>query len=91
MLEKNIVKRIMARLKDEGFFCIKIHGSEYQMAGLPDVLALKDGRAYWLEVKRPGGKATALQLRMIEKLKECGCVAGVVYSVEDARRLVGVE
>ena len=91
MLEKNIVKRIMASLKEDGFFCIKIHGSEYQMAGLPDVLALKGGRAYWLEVKRPGGKPTPLQVRMIEKLKGFGCVAGVVFSVEEAKELVNGE
>ena len=88
MLEKHIVQKIMRWLRANGFWCVKIHGGEFQQAGLPDVLAIRDGRACWFEVKRPGGKATPLQARTIAILKEYGCTAGVVYSIEDVVRLL---
>ena len=40
--------------------------------GIPDLLALKDGKALFLEVKRPNTKLTKLQEYRIQELKKQG-------------------
>lgn len=83
--EKSIVAKGMAEAKRLGYFCIKIHGNQYQMAGIPDVLCLRDGRAYWIEFKRPGEQPTKLQVHRMKQLEEAGCPTTVACSVGDVR------
>jgi hypothetical protein len=52
-------------------------------AGTPDVLAIKDGRALFVEVKRPGKRPTARQEAMMETLRGYGARCLVATSVED--------
>ncbi len=52
-------------------------------AGTPDVLAIKDGWALFVEVKRPGNKPTARQEAMMETLRSYGARCLVATSVED--------
>lgn len=50
--------------------------------GVPDrIIVLPGGRIYFVEVKRPGGKARPEQLVQIEALRNLGCQA---YVVDDA-------
>lgn len=62
---------------------MKIHGGPYQVAGIPDILAIKNGFAYWYEVKKPGADASALQLQRIKELRQAGCVAEVVSTLAE--------
>ena len=51
--------------------------------GVPDrIIILPGGRVGFLELKRPGGKATKLQLHWIKTLDGLGCVAGVADTKE---------
>lgn len=83
--EASIVAKGMAEAKRLGFFAIKIHGNQYQMAGIPDVLCLRGGRAYWIEFKRPGEEPTKLQVHRMRQLEEAGCLTTVACSVGDVR------
>jgi len=47
-----------------------------------------DGRAIYLEVKTPTGKASAEQLNFIKQMQATGAIAGIVRSVEDAKTLI---
>jgi hypothetical protein len=51
--------------------------------GIPDLLAIKDGRATFYEVKRPGGVVSELQKFRIKELNNYGCIALVVTSIEE--------
>lgn len=73
-----------------GWYPIKIHGSAYQLSGLPDVLALKGGVAVWLEVKRHGESTTRIQEHRMRELEEAGCIAAVVRSPAEAAAVLGV-
>jgi hypothetical protein len=53
--------------------------------GLPDVLVIKEGRAAWMEVKRPGEDPTRIQEHRMRELAKVGCPVTVVRSVGDAR------
>jgi hypothetical protein len=53
--EGAITASILRWLRTLGW-AVKLHGSAWQQAGLPDILAVIDGRTYFLEVAaRRGG------------------------------------
>ena len=71
-------KIVAAKLKAEG-----------AKAGVPDLCIIKDGMAFFLEIKRPksttGGKGrlSPAQKEMIGRIEEAGGEVKVVYSVAD--------
>ena len=81
MSERELTKSIISLLTRAGFWTLKIHGGPYQMSGIPDILGIRNGRAYWLEVKVPGNTASKIQARRIDELRAVGCVAEVVDSI----------
>lgn len=92
-LEKVIVGQIVKALKAYGVGWVwKTHGNPYQTSGVPDILCIapSTGRFVGIEVKRPDGygKATPLQLRQLENIREAGGVAGIATSVDEALALV---
>jgi len=52
-------------------------------AGVPDILFIWKGRAYWVEVKAPKGKLSVSQIECQMDLKQAGCEVATVRSVED--------
>lgn len=82
--EAAIVASILSALRARGAWCVKIHGGMYQSAGIPDIIGVSDGRFFGLEVKRPGGKATQLQLLTIRRIREAGGIGAVVTSIDEA-------
>lgn len=58
--------------------------------GFPDLFGFRksDGKAVFIEVKTPKGRASKEQLRFIEKMIADGAIAGICRSVQDALRLV---
>jgi len=67
---------------------MKNHGNAYSVKGLPDVLVIKDGRAAWMEVKRPGEDPTRIQEHRMRELSRSGCPVTVVRSAGDAREFL---
>ena len=89
MLEKDIVRNIMAYLKTvPGCFCWKEHGGMYGTAGIPDIVACINSRFYGFEVKTESGRTTKLQDATIRKINNAGGTALVVRSVEDVRNAI---
>lgn len=86
--EKTIVANVIAEARRLGWWSVKIHGNAYQLAGLPDVLVIKDGRAAWMEAKRPGEEPTRIQNHRMRELIGAGCPCAVVRSAGDAREFL---
>ena len=84
-LERVIVKSVIATAKSMGWWAMKNHGSVYSLVGLPDVLVIKDGRAAWMEVKRPNEHPTKVQVHRMGELVAAGCQCAVVRSAIEAR------
>ena len=83
--ESSIVAAIVRAAKESGWWVMKIHGGPHQLAGVPDLLCLRQGRAVFLEVKQPGKKATPLQFaRMKEIETQGGATCQVVTCREEA-------
>jgi hypothetical protein len=53
-------------------------------AGVPDVIVVKDGRTYALELKSPGGRLTAAQNAAHAALRAAGATVVTSYSLDDA-------
>jgi hypothetical protein len=87
-LEKTIVANVMAQGRALGFWVTKFHGNAYTMSGVPDVLMVKNGRAFWLECKRPGEEPTKIQLHRMRELSAAGCPVAVVTSAAEARHFL---
>jgi len=88
-LERTIVKSILAYLNGSpNCLARKRWGGGMGVAGDPDITGCLRGRHFELEVKRPGAKPTALQLKRLEEWRRAGAVVGVVESLEQVRALL---
>jgi|SRR5215831_30123 len=88
--EARLVAHVLLRLTENvGGYFVKIHGSPYQRAGLPDILGCVEGLFFGLEVKLPGEKPTPLQEYEMKAIRTLGKGhAAVVTSPEQAVSLV---
>jgi VRR-NUC domain len=55
-------------------------------AGVPDIIAIKDGRAHCLELKAPGGRLTDAQRAAHEALRAAGAEVATADNIDDALR-----
>ena len=88
ILESTIQTKIIKWLKSEGYFVTKLMGTSTN--GIPDVLAIKDGRTLFVEVKRPGREADPLQAYRIQELNDYGVLAFVSHSVEETKSRIKI-
>ena len=70
ILESKRQAKIIAKLKTEGWFVIKLITTSCN--GIPDIMALKGGKAMFIEVKQPDGKLSELQNVRIGQLLALG-------------------
>ena len=82
--ESAIVAGIVRAAKKIGFWSMKIHGGPFQRAGVPDILLIRDGRAYWIEAKRPGCYPTPIQSSVMRELERAGSRCTVATCAGDA-------
>ena len=88
--ESKLSRRIMEALRLEGYFCFKVHGSEYMMAGLPDIIVCAEGKFIGLEVKMPSARSNVSPVQRLvhTKIEHAGGVARVVCSPPEALAVV---
>lgn len=58
--------------------------------GFSDLFGVRisDGKAVFIEVKAPSGRATVRQLHFISRMRAAGAVAGICRSAEEAVQLI---
>jgi Holliday junction resolvase len=88
MLEKVIQQQILTGLRSAGWKAWKNQQGRFGTNGIPDLTAMKDGTVVYLEVKRPGEKATKLQAITIRDIQAHGVPAGIVSSLEETWELI---
>lgn len=87
--ESAITKSILNALnKLDGCRAIKVYGGGMGRQGQPDITGCIHGRRFDLEVKRPGEKPTALQVKEMASWLAVGSVVAVVHSKEEALSVV---
>lgn len=82
--ESRLQRQIQIALKDRGAFVFKVHGSEYMMAGLPDLIVCYRGMFVGMEVKMPEGKQSERQKYIQAQVNSAEGICRVVRSVRDA-------
>jgi len=70
MKESKIQSKIIKRLEKEGWEVIKLIRTS--MIGIPDLMALKDGKCKFIEVKQTIGILSEIQKLRIKQLKSRG-------------------
>lgn len=70
MKESIIQSNIKRKLEISGWFVTKL--LQTTTNGIPDLLALRDGRVVFIEVKQPGKKPTILQSYRHEQIRKKG-------------------
>lgn len=88
MREAIIQSQIKRYLEANGWLVIKL--IQTTMNGIPDLMALKNGRTVFIEVKQPGKKPTELQQYRIEKLQGAGFEAFCATSLQDVSNFFAV-
>ncbi len=96
MTEHDIQNDIRIKLSELGYCVFRVNVGRFKTedgrwfdTGLPkgfsDLMAVKDGKVYFLEVKTDKGKASKEQLNFLAVMRDrYGCVTAIVRSVEDA-------
>lgn len=82
--ETNLVGHMMDWLVAGGGWWVKIHGSPFQRAGIPDIIGCYKGRFTAIEAKIEGNSPTLIQQEVMKLLKQAGARVGVAYTVEEA-------
>lgn len=86
--ERALRTRVIKALRGRGCVVYSQVAGLGGLAGRPDLVACVQGRFVALELKRPGGRPTPLQLRRLDEVRAAGGIAAVVHSVEDALRTI---
>ncbi len=88
--EAKLSRRIMDALRAEGHFAFKVHGSEFMMAGLPDIIVCANGQFIGLETKMPQsrGNVSPRQTYVHSQIQNAGGIAQVVCSPQEALNVV---
>lgn len=71
------VKAFLDGLSHTWYF--KVWGGGMQKRGIPDIIGIKNGRFFALELKASDGCPTALQKRNIKLIKKVGGYAVIVW------------
>ena len=99
--EHDIQNEIRLALSERGYCVFRINSGKVKMAdgrwfdvgvpkGFSDLMAIKEGRAFFIECKNEIGRPSAEQLNFIKQMQtRYGCRAGIARSVEDALKIVG--
>ena len=86
--EAKVSTRIMKKWREMGAFCYKVHGSEFQVAGVPDISGTFEGFSVWCETKMPGNHTSLVQDVRINQIRSAGGHVVVAYSVADAVQML---
>ena len=98
--EHDIQSSIRLALSQHGYCVFRANVGKVRMdngrwfdTGLPkgfsDLFAVKSGRIYFIECKRPGGHIRPEQIHFLDIMRtRYGCRGGIAYSVDDALRIV---
>ena len=84
-LERDIQASLIKQYEAQGYIVVKLILTN--LTGIPDLLLLKDGKASFVEVKRPGQKPRPLQEYRIKQLQQFGFEVRVEDGQEQMKQL----
>lgn len=88
--ESTLHRNIKKYAEDRGAYVVKVWGGGFQEGGIPDLIIAINGIFIGMEVKVGRGKPSLLQLDHILSINEAGAIGVVVWSMEEAARVIDV-
>jgi len=99
MKESNLMKEIELYVSSLGHIPLRMNTGVFKtndnriikcgIKGMSDLLIiLRGGKSCWIETKVHPRKPTPEQLNFIRIMREMGALAGVVYNLEDLKKLL---
>jgi len=85
-LESCVQREIIAYLESCGWYVVKL--IQTNKNGICDLLIVREGKCIFVEVKRPGARARALQEYRMNELIQHGATAFVTHSVEEVKTVL---
>lgn len=81
LLERDLERYFSMQCKKRGLMTLKLHVRFSR--GWPDrVVLFPNGKLIWVELKRPGGKPTPLQIKTIDQMQQYGQMVHIIDSKE---------
>lgn len=77
--EKSFENKVKAFLNEQNCWVLKTWSNGVQRSGVPDLLVCCNGYFVGVELKAPNGKPSELQLWNVDKIREAGGIAIVLY------------
>ena len=90
MTETTLKTNIVKWLRANGFWAKRMPSNHMTGAGFTDILAIKHGLAFCLEVKLPGKNPTRMQEHVMSQLAAHGANVAVVRSVDEVSAYVAM-
>jgi Holliday junction resolvase len=81
MSEAKLQAAIREKLEAKGYMVVKLIKTSCN--GIPDLMCLKHGKVYFIEVKTPVGVVSELQKYRIEQIEKQGFLVFVVRDIKD--------
>lgn len=102
MTEHNFQNKVRLELSKRGYLSFRTNVGKVKMqdgrwfdTGLPkgfsDLMILKDGKAYFIELKIGKNKPSPAQINFINQMKKNGFNAGVAWTMEDVYKILEVD
>ena len=76
--EKQFENKLKKYLKSKGIWHVKYFANSFTPVGIPDVLAVVNGKFVAIELKAEKGKTSPLQDYNIKEIQRCGGIAIVL-------------
>lgn len=86
MKESIIQGKIRAYLITQDWYVVKLINTS--KPGIPDLMAIKNGRVIFIEVKALNGRVSKLQTHQIEELKKNGVEAYVIRNTDQLKEII---
>jgi Holliday junction resolvase-like predicted endonuclease len=86
-MEESIIQtKIKDHLKKRGYLVVKI--IQCTLNGWPDLMAMKDGKCVFIEVKRDGEPLAPLQEYRRGQIRKAGCQHITAWGIDDVKHLI---
>ena len=95
MTESELQKQAIDLLKLSGFIVFRLNSGKARNnirlcpVGTPDLLAVRNGRVIWIEMKKTGGKTSLVQDEMIRDLRRHGQEVHIVDNIDILNKIIG--
>jgi len=86
--ENDVKRQVKDYLTLKGYFHFPILQGLGAYKGIPDIIAIKNNRVLFLEIKRPGGKQSDYQKQFQANIEGQGGEYYVVKSLEDLVKII---